>query len=232
MAHSPPNTLLLIRSRVTLEDLKDIDVAFVEGLRALGRVQSSEEWALACSDLRFTVQGFDGWPIDLVAGGRDVAVSFERRDDYCRLAAKFRLEQGATQCDAMLRGMSTQGACLAFTPKSKERVINIFSEQLIVVPRSLLSLFSWEELEVIVCGPSRVDLDLLRRCTIYGEGVTPDHPVVNMYALPTPCLLLSCNLLSLTITFFKTAFGKSSKVSLRRKSNATFVLSGAERVCR
>lgn len=36
-----------------------------------------------------------------------------------------------------------------------------------VIPCKLLRLFSWEEVEVLVCGKKEVDIDLLEACTEY-----------------------------------------------------------------
>lgn len=36
-----------------------------------------------------------------------------------------------------------------------------------VIPCQLLPLFSWDELEVLVCGRKEVDIDLLEACTEY-----------------------------------------------------------------
>ncbi len=47
-----------------------------------------------------------------------------------------------------------------------------------VVPLQVLSLLTWQELELIICGRATIDLELLRRNTQYAQGLSPDDPVV------------------------------------------------------
>lgn len=47
-----------------------------------------------------------------------------------------------------------------------------------VVPARMLPVFTWRELQQLVCGDRTVDLELLKRCTAYVRGLTPAAPVV------------------------------------------------------
>ena len=49
-----------------------------------------------------------------------------------------------------------------------------------VVPLGMLSLFSWREVERLVCGNSSIDVDALRRHTTYNGGLSATSPVVKM----------------------------------------------------
>jgi hypothetical protein len=65
----------------------------------------------------------------------------------CRLLQAYRLDEFSLQVDAMRKGLAT------------------------VVPVQLLSLFTWSELELMVCGQAHIDLDFLKAHTVY------EHPV-------------------------------------------------------
>jgi len=145
----------LCQEPVTTADVELCDPAFAEEVLALQNIETEDEWALL--DVRFCVPGFDGWPLDLVPGGRDVAVPWAMRAEMVRLACKARVEESQPQCDAILRGIATQ------------------------VPRHALSLLAWNELEVQVCGPALVDVNLLKQCTVYGEGVSEATDVVRIF---------------------------------------------------
>ena len=41
------------------------------------------------------------------------------------------------------------------------------------MPQRVLSLFGWEQIELLACGSRDIDLDLLRSKTKYGVGVSP-----------------------------------------------------------
>ena len=47
-----------------------------------------------------------------------------------------------------------------------------------VVPPAALSLLTWNELELLVCGDPQVDVAQLRRHTVVEGGLSLSHPVV------------------------------------------------------
>lgn len=50
-----------------------------------------------------------------------------------------------------------------------------------LVPLSLLSLSTGPELEKLVCGKRKVDLELLKRHTVYAGGLTKDSRRVRYF---------------------------------------------------
>ena len=50
-----------------------------------------------------------------------------------------------------------------------------------VVPVQLLDLLTWSELEASVCGAAFIDVEMLRRHTIYSKGVDPDAPHIRWF---------------------------------------------------
>lgn len=149
--------------RVVFGDLRACDPSFCELVDALAKISnvSQSEWIATLAnlnlDLRFSVIGIDGRVIDLVPGGRDLAVTYETRGAFLSLAVKRRMEETSLQCVAMVRGMATQ------------------------VPRHLLSLFTWQEIEAMCCGPEIIDVEVLKKCTIYGDGIDESSAVVNYF---------------------------------------------------
>ena len=63
------------------------------------------------------------------------------------LVKKYRLTEFTTQIEALRRGLAT------------------------IVPIQLLPLFSWQQLELMVCGKREIDIDLLKANTQYKHGV-------------------------------------------------------------
>lgn len=63
----------------------------------------------------------------------------------------FRVDEFKVHCEAMLRGLSS------------------------IVPYPMLSLFTWSELELQVCGRPTMNLDLLKSMTTY-EWCSPTDP--------------------------------------------------------
>jgi hypothetical protein len=105
------------------------------------------------------------WQVELCPGGYTRAVTFETRKEFVDLALNYRLHEFDKQVDAVAVGL----ACM--------------------VPVRLLCLFSWSELEEMVCGMVTIDVDMLRTSAIY-EGCSPNDQHVRSGVLT---LTLSCN---------------------------------------
>lgn len=93
-----------------------------------------------------------GTEVELKEGGRDTPLTFRTRHEYAGLVVDTRLAESRPQAQAVRRGLET------------------------VVPQSMLSLLTWQELEVHVCGRPVVDVALLRANTEYnGCSKDDDH---------------------------------------------------------
>lgn len=74
-----------------------------------------------------------------------------------------------------------------------------------VVPCHLLRLFSWDELEVLVCGTTDVDIDLLEACTEYSlcnrhdPHITAFWDVLRSFSAKEQSLFLRCDVDELRI---------------------------------
>jgi hypothetical protein len=80
----------------------------------------------------------------LEEGGTSKAVTFQNRIDYVKKVVKARISESAEQCEAIRRGIMQ------------------------IVPEALLNLASKKEIEEWIFGKKFIDVDLLKRHTIYG----------------------------------------------------------------
>lgn len=95
----------------------------------------------------------DGKQLDLREtndGQNGQEVSYEDRFLFIEKALKARLTQSESQCKAIRRGISE------------------------IVPQAFLNIGTYEELETWVCGRREVDVELLKRHTVY-SGNDPDY---------------------------------------------------------
>lgn len=97
-------------------------------------------------DATFSVISSCREPVDLLPGGSRVQVTWDDKESYANAVESYRLREFAPVCAAVLRGVAT------------------------ILPAPTLALFTWRELRTLVCGKPTVDIDLLRRRTIYGDG--------------------------------------------------------------
>eukprot|EP00941_MAST-03F_sp_MAST-3F-sp1_P002517 g2517.t1 len=164
----------LVKERPTWSDVVAIDTAAgevmvgIEELAAAADVdeddpdeiwEQQESWRVTASDLNLTqtVRGLDGKVHELVPGGSKILVKWSQRQQYIDAVKSWRISELDQQCAAMSRGLATQ------------------------VPLALLSLFCWQELELMVCGRREVSMRLLKDNTVYGEGYDGGHPVIKHF---------------------------------------------------
>ena len=99
----------------------------------------------------FTTQLSDGSEVALLPNGSAIDVTFDNRHEFCDAVRQARLHEAQHQCDAILQGLSY------------------------VVPQRVLTLFTWQQLELLTCGSKEIDLEMLRTKTKYGVGVSPSQ---------------------------------------------------------
>jgi len=144
----------LCNDHVSMADIRSCDLDFYQTFKGISSLGDEE---LKAMDLRFTMKGSDGRAVEIIPGGNSTMVTLNRRDDYCAALEKARLHELDRQCTAIARGLGTQ------------------------VPRNLLSLFTADELELMVCGPPEVDIAILKANTVYGDGISDSTPSVELF---------------------------------------------------
>lgn len=108
-------------------------------------------------DATFTALSSSREHVELLPGGASVHVTWDDKDSYADAVERYRLHEFAPVCAAVLRGVAT------------------------ILPASTLALFTWRELRTLVCGKPTVDVDLLRRRTIYGDGCQATDPHIAFF---------------------------------------------------
>lgn len=137
----------LVGEEAAFEDLMAIDVITCKLLDAVRHCEKDEildQEAFAAkyeNKLRFVCTGSDGVERCLCAGGKDKVVTFDNREEFCDQVLAVRLTEFNKQIAAISRGMAT------------------------VVPMRILQLFSWQQLEVLVSGNPKIDIDLWKSKT-------------------------------------------------------------------
>ena len=117
-------------------------------------------------DETFVAYRSDGREVVLCPGGATRQVTPANCREYCEKLLHMRMTETELQTRAVERGMAD------------------------ILPLPLLRLFSWEQVERLVCGRREIDLALLQRCTQYEDGLSAEAPrVVSLWkALDGLCL--------------------------------------------
>eukprot|EP00483_Globobulimina_turgida_P001790 UN01792 len=144
----------LVGMSTDIYDLQEIDSLCYNVIDKVGNIEKeisnlNEESFQDVISYNFTTTSSDGRQILLKNCGDKISVTLSNRFEYIRLLKEYRLHEFDTQINAMRRGLAT------------------------IVPISLLPLFTWRQLELMVCGKREIDVQLLKANTIYKHGVKP-----------------------------------------------------------
>eukprot|EP00753_Platysulcus_tardus_P001191 PLAT11143.2.p1 GENE.PLAT11143.2~~PLAT11143.2.p1 ORF type:complete len:4641 (+),score=2229.70 PLAT11143.2:24-13946(+) len=154
---SPMVWKLLVGESVGLADLRGFDEATAKSLDILRNAAAlglSEETFSDVVVEVFTTTTADGRVVELLPGGARREVTWESRDEFCKLLLQRRLHEFDAQIAALRRGLAS------------------------IVPAPLLVMYSAHTLERLVCGFSTIDVSLLRSTTVYDGAMTEGHPSV------------------------------------------------------
>lgn len=144
----------LVGDQLTTSDLAAVDFSAVESLKFI------ESCPIETLDQtlhqNFTTKLSDGTVVELKENGTSIQVNAENRQEYVGLVLAARLTEHTSAIEAIRRGISK------------------------IVPIQLLNMLTARDLELLICGNSFIDIDLLRRHTKY-SGVSPDAPHIDMF---------------------------------------------------
>ncbi|CAE7904906.1 HERC1 [Symbiodinium sp. KB8] len=149
----------MVWKQVSGDALTPSDLDGVDKLcrQALGSMANMSETDFAELEDTFTTKLSDGSEVELKPGGRSIPVTYETRTEFIARVISARLSESRAQAAAIRRGFNQ------------------------VVPLGMLSLFAWHEIELLVCGSPRIDIDLLRKHSTYRSGLSPNHPVIQNF---------------------------------------------------
>ena len=131
------------------------EVKFINSIETMSRevFEASFEGAL-----KFTTVLSNGKTISLVPGedGDKKLVSFDSRNEYCKLVKESRMNESKEQIKAIKDGLTK------------------------VVPTEVLNLLTWQELETKVCGNPEISVDALKKSARYDSMLNENSPRVKV----------------------------------------------------
>ena len=145
----------ILMETLGIRDLRGMDVCVVQILEILRNPAANEltrdNFQYAYEEM-FTTRDSSGRDVELFAGGREKAVTFDNCGEYAELVGKIRLAENPKAYTMIREGIQA------------------------VVPIDYLNLFSWKQLETLVCGTVDVNIDILKENTDYeGCGLADQH---------------------------------------------------------
>eukprot|EP00941_MAST-03F_sp_MAST-3F-sp1_P001009 g1009.t1 len=138
-------------------DLKELDDELYRFVQYLRRPDlSREEFDATCEGMEWNVTTMDGRILPLpVEKNQKSIVTFSDRYKYASKLETFRLNEAKLALDCIEKGLSQ------------------------IVPSKMLPIFSSKELSLLVCGSPDIDLNLLKRKTVFGPPLHKKHRLVS-----------------------------------------------------
>jgi hypothetical protein len=115
-------------SRIDIENVDRFQVTSLDHMRNIDREGIDSSIFNYVFFENFTTVSLDNRVVDLVPRGSDIPVLFENRLEYCDLSVAYRLREVNEQASSLLEGLTS------------------------IIPASLLTFTTWEQLERLVCG--------------------------------------------------------------------------------
>jgi hypothetical protein len=138
-------------STITLGDCFAIDAKFKQFMEQLATLDSTE-LVWEMAALSFSYEGHD-----LVPGGSTIPVTLANSLEFKHKLEQYKMEQFTQQCAAVRKGLG------------------------FVVPVQLLSLFTWTEIEFMICGEQTINIDLLQDTCEYRGSYNKNSPPVKLF---------------------------------------------------
>jgi len=140
----------------------DLEIVDPELASSTKQIREMDDVSALCLDFTTTVNVFgDNQTIELKPGGQNIEVTNENRDEFLELRLKqLCMDRIAPQLFAFLTG---------------------FYE---VVPLHILSVFDFNEIELLLCGLPKINVEDWRTHTMYQgdyEALGINHPVIRMF---------------------------------------------------
>jgi len=153
---------LLVGDQPQLGDLELADIAASESIKQLLNVEAlgitEDEFADCFGDIRFVYANSRGEEVQLMEGGTNIPVTFHTAKRFAELVLEMRINEAAEHVACLREGLA------------------------IGVPLGCLSLWSWRDLELKVCGNPTVDIQVMQKHVCYDSISKDDDPVKFMWS--------------------------------------------------
>ena len=131
------------------------EVKFINSIETMSRevFEASFEGAL-----KFTTVVSNGTTVSLIPGedGDKKLVTYDSRNKYCELAKECRMNESKAQINAIRDGLTK------------------------VVPMEVLSLLTWQELEIKICGNPEISVEAMKKSARYDSMLNENSPRVKV----------------------------------------------------
>jgi E3 ubiquitin-protein ligase NEDD4 len=140
---------------IQLKDLESVDEDYYQNLKALQELaESGEDLSMLCLDFTITSEIMGArQEVELVEGGRDIEVTNENFPEYVKACVRYMLIDRVK-------------------PQLSELLLGFFE----IIPEPLLTIFDFQELELLMCGLPEMNMEDWKEHTEYSGEFAETGP--------------------------------------------------------
>jgi len=142
-------------NNLDISDLEAIDKLCVQALNEIKNVKEENFEYIVYES--FTTSLSNGQIVELCDNGKNIDVTYKNSEQFISLVIKKRLSEAAKQIEHIKRGLN------------------------LICQQRILSLFTWYDLERMICGDPNINIELLRKHTVYQGGISSTSSVVKHF---------------------------------------------------
>jgi hypothetical protein len=148
---------------IQFKDLESVDEDYYRNLKSLqAMAESGDDISMLCLDFTTTTEVMGTKEeVELVKGGKDIEVTNDNFPEYVEACLKYKLMD-----------------CVKL--QLNELLLGFFD----VIPEPLLTIFDFQELELLMCGLPEIDMDDWKEHTEYSgdyDDIGADHPTCQWF---------------------------------------------------
>jgi len=138
----------LVGDTITYSDIEGVDFSTAKLLVELEEISEQDfesKYGVEDKRLSFTVFTSKDEIHELIPGGKNIYITWSNRFDYIQRVKDFKIKEDQLQMKSIKEGLSS------------------------IIPADALMLFTWQELELSVCGYPYIDIAILRENAVYED---------------------------------------------------------------
>lgn len=160
---SLPLRKLIVNQPLTFNDLQFVDEELYRNLLWMKDLEDTEEnrALIESLDLDFTLtlnNQNENYTVELIPNGSNTPVTYENREEYLMLRLKYKF-------------------LTSIKDQLEYFLIGIYE----IIPPELLSIFDYEELNLLLCGITTIDIEDWMSHTDYSGVYSADHHVIHWF---------------------------------------------------
>ncbi|CAF2939168.1 unnamed protein product [Rotaria sp. Silwood2] len=158
----------LLNESITVEDIEAIDLQSftiineteknIEQIKSIDTDNNIDSlFSSIMDELQFDVVSSSGETYELISNGSNIPITIDNFKYYCSCYRQYRLNEFNRQIDFIQQGLYT------------------------IIPSYYLSLLTAKELEQAVCGKDQIDIEFLKRNTLYEGGYNQNSSPIERF---------------------------------------------------